>query len=134
MYQMRLQHHSKASSQAIFSSDYLMPAQSTRARKLALENKSCATAQPLNTARVGERTQAASLQPRRLLGCTATPHSSSAGLRNSVEEETARFKPSYRSLLCSDHPHHHQLFPSESTHIQISNHYKSVFTGTWYIH
>lgn len=58
-----------------FLSDYLMPAQSTRARKLALENKSCATAQPLNTAHVGEGPQAVSLQPRRLLGCTATPHS-----------------------------------------------------------
>lgn len=73
-----------------FLSHYLMPEQSTRARKLALEKTSCTAEHPFNTARIGEQTQAVSSQRRGCRGCRATLLRT--GLRNRVEEETGRFE------------------------------------------
>lgn len=73
-----------------FLSHYLMPEQSTRARKLALEKTSCTAEHPFNTAHIGEQTQAVSSQRRGCGGCRATLLGT--GLRNRVEEETGRFE------------------------------------------
>lgn len=73
-----------------FLSHYLMPEQSTRTRKLALENKSHATEHPFNSAHIGEQTQVVSLHSSP--NPPTPPSAGQHGLRNRVEGETQRFQ------------------------------------------